>query len=105
MAFEPIDFNTKTFEVPTFKLGAQYVENAPTQPGGFAKALDQAFTNLNDAQNVSQTLMENFASGDKSIEVHEVMMAVEKAGLMTDLTLQVRNRMVDAYNDIIRMQI
>ncbi|MEE8404551.1 MAG: flagellar hook-basal body complex protein FliE [candidate division Zixibacteria bacterium] len=39
------------------------------------------------------------------VELHQVMIKAEEAGLATDLLLEIRNRLISAYNELIRMPI
>jgi flagellar hook-basal body complex protein FliE len=48
--------------------------------------------------------MERLAKGE-DIDIHQVMIAMEQASTALQLTLQVRNKMVDAYTEIMRTQI
>ena len=68
-----------------------------------AKSFGQAFSNglnsVNDSQNAAYQAAETFAAGG-DISVHEVMLASQKANLTMQLALQMRNRLVNAYNEI-----
>ena len=48
--------------------------------------------------------MEALAAGEVA-DVHQVMVAVAEAGLAMDLLLQLRNRVTDAFQEIMRMQV
>jgi len=52
----------------------------------------------------SQALANAFALG-KTDNIHQVMIAAEKADIALQFTLQIRNKILDAYNEIMRMQI
>jgi len=71
---------------------------------GFQKTLDSFISNVNDLQASASTAIDKMASGEAA-DVHEVMIAVEKAKVSFDLLLQVRNKMLDAYKQIMQMQI
>ncbi len=104
MELEPVKFDTAAFARPVFKASAQYLEDDSVSVSAFSSALNKAVSNLNDVQRSSRIGMEDFAAG-ADIEVHEVMMGIEKADLTMNLALQVRNKILEGYNDIIRMQI
>ncbi len=104
MELDPVRFNTTAFTRPVFKIAAQYIEDEGVSSSGFSATLNKAVANLNDVQRGSRIAMEDFAAG-ADIEVHEVMMGIEKADLTMNLALQVRNKILEGYNDIIRMQI
>jgi len=69
----------------------------------FEKVLSDAFSKVNDTQKEADEAMEKFAAGE--IDIHDVMIQVEKANVALQLTLQVRNKVVEAYQEITRMQI
>ncbi len=104
MDLSPIRFQAEPFARPVFRASAQYTEGAEGSDTGFAASLNKAMTNLNDVQKNAKVMMEDFSAG-ANIPVHEVMMSMEKADLSMNLALQVRNKVLEAYGDIIRMQI
>lgn len=66
----------------------------------FSQAMDTVSTTQSTAQSESLALL----TGDSS-NIHNVVLAAEKAEVALQLTLQVRNKVLDAYNEIMRMQI
>jgi len=70
----------------------------------FADYLKDALNKTNDLKIQSDNLTDDFAAG-RTDNIHEVMIAAEKAGIAMDFTMQVRNKILDAYNEIMRMQI
>jgi len=69
----------------------------------FESTLNEFVGNVNDLQNSANDAIDKMASG-QSADVHEVMVAVEKAKVSFDLLLQIRNKMLDAYKQIMQMQ-
>jgi len=47
----------------------------------------------------------NFAAGDSSADLHEVMISLQKANVSFQEMVQVRNKLVTAYHDVMNMQI
>src|SRR3954452_6976835 len=72
--------------------------------GGFGQALTNAISGLNQTQNAADDASVHMAAGDP-IDLHEVMLARETASLHFQLAVQVRNKLVEAYQDVMRMQI
>ncbi len=70
----------------------------------FQQTLNGFVGNVNDLQSKANTAIDKMASGE-AVDVHDVMIAVEKAKVSFDLLLQVRNKMLDAYKQIMQMQI
>ena len=71
---------------------------------GFKELLVEAIDKVNESQKEAQKAAIDFATGRIS-SVHEVILKAEKATMMLRLTTEVRNRIVEAYRDIMRMQI
>ena len=69
---------------------------------GFAGALSSALDKVNASQFKAQELSEAYERGDVT-DVAKVMLARQEAGVAFEATLQVRNRLLSAYQDIMRM--
>lgn len=70
----------------------------------FKEFLNNSIKKVNQLQQDSQKLSEMLAVG-KIDNLHKVMISVEKASLALQLTIQIRNKLLDAYNELMRMQI
>lgn len=75
-----------------------------TGSGGFGAMLTNAISGLNQTQNTASSDSVALATGQAS-DVTQVVTDVEKANLEMQLAVQVRNKAVDAYQEIMRMQI
>ncbi|HEX7057687.1 MAG TPA: flagellar hook-basal body complex protein FliE [Bacilli bacterium] len=72
--------------------------------GQFGKLLETAIDQLN-AQNAEvDELTKQFATGQLT-DIHQLLIASEKASLGLELTVQIRNKMIEAYQEIMRMQL
>ena len=71
----------------------------------FSDALKASLDSVNKAQTEAQTLGKNFALGDDSVSLSDVMIAGQKASISFQATVQVRNKLVSAYQDIMNMQV
>lgn len=71
--------------------------------GKFQDMFKNALDEVNDMQIQSDKLTDDFASG-KTDDIHNVMITAEKANISLQFALQVRNKALDAYNEIMRMQ-
>jgi flagellar hook-basal body complex protein FliE len=56
-------------------------------------------------QKSSEQLGKNFAMGDDSVSLSDVMIAGQKANIAFQATVQVRNKLVSAYQDMMNMQV
>lgn len=70
----------------------------------FGKLLADALGALQQSQSQADLMVSALAT-DEPVDLHEVMLAVEQANLSTQLALQVRNKLIEAYQEISRMQI
>jgi flagellar hook-basal body complex protein FliE len=71
---------------------------------GFAATLAAAFDQLQGAQNTSNQMAAQAATGDLR-DVHDYMIASTEAGLATEMVVTIKNKAVEAFNDIMRMQV
>jgi len=70
----------------------------------FKKLLDMAIQTINNTQVNADNAIKKFAAGE-NIELHDVMIAMQKAQLTLNLALQIKNKITEAYQEIMRMQI
>ncbi len=78
---------------------------SPAQGGGeFKSLLNSAIQNVTTAQNNADASVKSFLNGD-SDELHSTILATQRADLEFDMFMQVRNKVVSAYQEIMRMQV
>lgn len=70
----------------------------------FGEFLNDAMKKVSDIEKESTALGESFAAGTED-NIHKVMIAGQKAEIALQFTMQIRNKILDAYNEIMRMQI
>jgi flagellar hook-basal body complex protein FliE len=80
------------------------LEKGAQEGGAFQQILGQAIDKTVQAQNSADEEIKKFLVGDGE-DLHSVMIAQQKADLAFQMTLSVRNKLVDAYQEIMRMQI
>lgn len=71
---------------------------------GFDEMFKKALQDVNSAQKESEKLTNQLVTGEVK-DIHEVMIASQKSSLSLQLTVQVRNKVVEAYQEIMRMQV
>ena len=69
----------------------------------FGSFLNDAISNISNQESQVDSLNTQFISGNLA-DVHQLTIASEKASLGLELTLQVRNKVIEAYQDVMRMQ-
>ena len=65
---------------------------------------EKALSRVNATQLRAEDLAKDYALG-KNVEVHQVIMAAQEASLAFQLTVQIQNKLVEAYQEIMRMQV
>lgn len=84
----------------------QQIASPPEDEGlGFAGVLKKALGSVDTLEKDAERLTEALIRGEPSVEIHDVVLAAEKARLALDLTVSIRNKLVEAYQEIMRMQI
>lgn len=76
-----------------------------TAGGGFAAAMSQALQSVSGAQNSAESLQRELQLDNPRVSLEQTMVAMQKAQLGFQATLQVRNRLVQAYSEIMNMQV
>jgi len=71
---------------------------------GFGDILSSTLKSVNNAQTAGDTAIEKLQTGDAK-HLHEVMIAVEEADVSLRMLVQMRNKALTAYEEIMRMQI
>lgn len=84
------------------KTGAAQVGGAAN---GFQGELKSALKSVSQAQNFATTLQQQVQMENPKVSLEETMVAIQKAQIGFQATLHVRNRMVQAYTDIMNMQV
>jgi flagellar hook-basal body complex protein FliE len=80
------------------------VSRAAGGSDGFGNSLSQAVQSLDQLQKQADVRTMQVAAGEQ-VDLHDVMIAQDRASLGLQVALQVRNKLVEAYQDIMRMQI
>lgn len=79
--------------------------NQGTSKVNFSDALKASLNQVNKVQVEAEQLGKSFAMGDDSVSLSDVMIAGQKANISFQATVQVRNKLVSAYHDIMNMQV
>lgn len=70
----------------------------------FSKFLSNAINEVNHAQIQSDEMTEKLARGE-AVDLHNVMIASQKASITLQTTIEIRNKVVEAYQEVMRMQV
>lgn len=92
----------------TNTLNIQKTNAAPVSPSeaqkSFSSFLKDSIEKVNQSQIQSDKLTEKLISG-QDVDLHQVMIASQKASITTQLTLEIRNKVIEAYQEMMRMQV
>lgn len=91
--YKPVDFT-----IPSS-------EQAGSEPVDFAEVLRSTLQEVNSLQYQAKQAQVALATGSEDVSLHQVMVVAEQARLALDFTMAVRNKVMDAYTEIMRMQI
>lgn len=80
------------------------VPNDVQAPGGFADMLKQTIEDVNRDQSEADKAIRELIAG-RTKNIHETMLAVERAEMSLKLMTQMRNKIVEAYKEVMRMQV
>ncbi len=76
----------------------------PSAPDAFAQLMQREVGELNSSVSTAEAAMRDLAAG-KPVELHEVMISLERARISVQTFVQVRNKLVESYQDLMRMQL
>ena len=71
----------------------------------FASVLKSSLDSVAQAQNHAEAMQKAFVLGDDKVSLSNVMIDMQKANISFQTTVQVRNKVIAAYNDIMNMQV
>jgi flagellar hook-basal body complex protein FliE len=77
---------------------------AATPGADFQGALSKALDQVQSLQEKAAAAQERLVAGEAE-EIHDVMIAAEEASVAFELMMEIRNRMLEAYHEIMRMQV
>ncbi len=74
-------------------------------PEDFGQMLMDVMKDVNQSQLNAREVQNQFMTGQPGVEIHDVKIAAEKASIAIQLTMQVRNKVLEAYQELSRMQV
>lgn len=112
-----IDVNRLLLEMRALKAQTQAFGGAnatsPSETGtpavdkanqaSFSTVMEQAVNKVNEVQQASSSISKSYLQGDPNVDVTDVMIASQKASVAFESMVQVRNKLVEAYRDVMNM--
>jgi flagellar hook-basal body complex protein FliE len=91
----------------TSQVAAGKPAQAVTAPGqaDFGQVLKSALDQVSSAQVQAQEMSQGFSAGDPNVNLQDVMINLQKANISFEQMVQVRNKLVTAYQDMMNMSV
>lgn len=105
-----VEFNRLMLEMRSMQMEAMAkakLAQAPAEAGApsFSEMLSQAVDKVNETQQASTAMANAFEVGQSGVDLTDVMIASQKASVSFQAMTQVRNKLVQAYQDIMQMPV
>ncbi len=91
-------------EIPDVAGSSSTTQGGRAESGDFAKAFEGAISDVQGLQDRAGQLTQRLISGDVT-DVHQVMIAGEEASVAFELMMEIRNKLLEAYQEVMRMQV
>jgi flagellar hook-basal body complex protein FliE len=105
LKLKPFDFNQAVARAGLRPDGMPLARPAASDGGGFRTAMADALKSVSESQNNVQAMQREVALDNPRVSLEETMVAMQKAQLGFTAAVQVRNRLVSAYSEIMNMQV
>ncbi len=105
LRIQAFDFNAAVARAGLRPDGMPRAQAAGAAEGGFRAAMSDALKDVSKTHFEAQRLQRELTLDNPGVSVEETMMAMQKAQIGFQATVQVRNRLVQAYSDIMNMQV
>lgn len=100
------DVSIKQVEIELNRLREQLrgsTNAAPGEQGSFGEMLKEAISEVNQLSNAADSAIQQQLTAGESTDLHNTMIALEKADISFQLMMQIRNKIMRAYEEIMRM--
>jgi flagellar hook-basal body complex protein FliE len=104
MSINAIESVLQQMRATALATGIAPTSGAPVEAGGFAAELKRSLANISGAQQSAYAQAESFELGKPGVALNDVMVDLQKANVAFQTGLQVRNRLVTAYQEVMNLQ-
>ena len=105
VTLKPFDFAQAVARAGLTPTGQPLATGKAVQGAGFEQALGKALSAVSRSQNEATAMQREVQLDNPTVSLEQTMVAMQKAQIGFAATLQVRNRLVQAYSDIMQMQV
>lgn len=105
VGIKPVGMQSVTQALELTKLNAKGLAASAADQTGFSGALRQALERVSGLQNDATQAAREFQMGNPQVSLEETMIAAQKASISFQAAIQVRQRLVSVYNEIMSMNV
>ena len=105
VTLKPFNFAQAVARAGLSPDGQPLKRSGAVEAGGFQQAMTQALRGVSNSQNQATQMQRDMQMDNPTVSLEETMVAMQKAQIGFQATLQVRNRLVQAYSEIMSMQV
>jgi flagellar hook-basal body complex protein FliE len=105
LRIKPFDFQAAVARAGLRPDGLPRAEGAAAAPGSFKTAMASALQDVSRSQLEAQRLQRELSLDNPAVSLEETMLAMQKAQVGFQAALQVRNRLLQAYSEVMNMQV
>jgi flagellar hook-basal body complex protein FliE len=105
VTLKPFDFAQAAARAGLNVNGQPLANKTGAVQGGFGQVLSQAMSSVSQSQNEASEMQRQVQLGNPTVSLEDTMVAMQKAQIGFQATLQVRNRLVQAYSEIMNMSV
>ncbi|ALV91899.1 MULTISPECIES: flagellar hook-basal body complex protein FliE [Pantoea] len=103
MSIQAIDGVLQQLQLTSLQASGKQAES--TSQVDFGATMKAALDKISDTQNAARTQAQDFEMGKPGIQLNDVMVDLQKSSISMQMGIQVRNKLVSAYTDIMNMQV
>ena len=100
----PINFSSVSSALPVTNTSSAAKSTVADTQKSFASFLKDSINSVNEAQNASDVLTNKLAKGE-DVDLSQVMITSQKASITLQATMEIRNKAVEAYQEMMRMSV
>ncbi len=103
MSIQAIDGVLQQLQLTSLQASGKQAES--TNQVDFGATMKAALDKISETQTTARTQAQDFEMGKPGIQLNDVMVDLQKSSISMQMGIQVRNKMVSAYTDIMNMQV
>ncbi|PIJ48450.1 flagellar hook-basal body complex protein FliE [Erwinia sp. OLTSP20] len=105
MAIEGIQSVLQQMQASAVQAAGDQTQARSASVGDFSGQLKLALDKISDIQHTAKTQSQDFEMGKPGVALNDVMVNMQKSSIAMQMGIQVRNKLVSAYSDIMNMQV